>query len=255
MTESIAEMILPGTYIEVRAEGLISVGAIATGNIGIVGTAARGARNEVRLLGSYSEAVAAFGSYDSFAAPTVPANPLTLTRALEQAFTGGARNVYAVRIANGDPATSTFDVETDGGDPAFTLSAADPGTWGDAITVKVVNEGTADAPSWKLTLSYSNVTEIYQGADVAAVHSQLTSSQLVRAGAPSNAGDGFATLDPALSFAGGADQPDVSSVDVAAGLALLEDQPVNIVLVGGLGSSVVRGVVGAHVENTENQGR
>lgn len=33
------EMILPGTYIEVRDEGLISAGRISTGNIGIVGTA------------------------------------------------------------------------------------------------------------------------------------------------------------------------------------------------------------------------
>ena len=42
MSEAIAEMVLPGTYIEVRSEGLIAVGSIATGNIGIVGTAARG---------------------------------------------------------------------------------------------------------------------------------------------------------------------------------------------------------------------
>ena len=34
-----AEMILPGTYIEVRAEKLIVPGPIAIGNIGIVGTA------------------------------------------------------------------------------------------------------------------------------------------------------------------------------------------------------------------------
>ena len=47
MSESIAEMVLPGTYIEVRSEGLISVGSVATGNIGIVGTAGARARNQV----------------------------------------------------------------------------------------------------------------------------------------------------------------------------------------------------------------
>ena len=41
MSESIAEMVIPGTYIEVRAEGLIGVGGIVTGNLGIVGTASR----------------------------------------------------------------------------------------------------------------------------------------------------------------------------------------------------------------------
>ena len=39
MAEVITEMVLPGTYIEVRAEGLISVGGIVTGRVGIVGTA------------------------------------------------------------------------------------------------------------------------------------------------------------------------------------------------------------------------
>ena len=37
-----AEMIIPGTYIDVRAEGLISAGRIATGVVGLVGTAASG---------------------------------------------------------------------------------------------------------------------------------------------------------------------------------------------------------------------
>ena len=103
MAEAIAEMVLPGTYIEVRAEGLISVGAIVTGNIGIVGTAARGPRNEVRAIGSYAEALDLFGPYDAFTAPTVADNPLTLARALEQAFGGGAQNVFAVRIAERRP--------------------------------------------------------------------------------------------------------------------------------------------------------
>ena len=37
-----AEMILPGVYIEVRPEGLIAPGQITVGNVGVVGTAARG---------------------------------------------------------------------------------------------------------------------------------------------------------------------------------------------------------------------
>ena len=32
MSETIAEMVLPGTYIDVRAEGLIGVGGISTGS-------------------------------------------------------------------------------------------------------------------------------------------------------------------------------------------------------------------------------
>src|ERR687888_2263354 len=98
MAEAIAEMVLPGTYIEVRAEGLISVGAIATGNIGIVGTAARGPVGEMVGIGSYAEAIDAFGAYDAFTSPTEADHPLTLVRALEQAFAGGAGTVFAVRV-------------------------------------------------------------------------------------------------------------------------------------------------------------
>ena len=38
-----ANLILPGTYIRVRSEGLIGVAGISTGNIGVVGTASQGA--------------------------------------------------------------------------------------------------------------------------------------------------------------------------------------------------------------------
>ncbi|MDJ0768568.1 MAG: hypothetical protein QNJ12_07220 [Ilumatobacter sp.] len=254
MSESIAEMILPGTYIEVRSEGLISAGAIATGNIGIVGTAARGPRNEVRAIGSYAEALDLFGAYDSFVSPNVAGSPLTLTRALEQAFRGGARSVYAVRIAAGDPSAATLDLLTDGGTAAFTLTAVDEGSWGDLITVKIVDEGAPGAANWKLSLSYRNVTETFEGADVAAVHAAMATSSLVTVGAVSNGTSGFATLDPAQPLAGGADEPVVSSIDVGAGLAVLEDQPVQLVLVAGFGSSAVRGVVAGHLERTENEG-
>ena len=61
MSETITEMILPGTYIDVRAEGLIGVGGISTGNIGVVGTASRGTLNKVFVISSYSEALDLFG--------------------------------------------------------------------------------------------------------------------------------------------------------------------------------------------------
>src|ERR1700710_3078461 len=120
MSEAIGEMILPGTYIEVRSEGLIGVGGISTGNVGIVGTAAKGPVDVVQILGSYGEAVDKFGAYDRWSA-AANATPLSLVRALEQAFKGGASTVYAVRIANGTPATATWSVKgavPQGGPPA-----------------------------------------------------------------------------------------------------------------------------------------
>ena len=256
MSESIAEMILPGTYIEVRAEGLIGVGAIATGNIGIVGTAARGPRNEVRILSSYADAIDTFGPYDAFSSPAQASFPLTLVRALEQAFRGSGKTVYAVRVANGNPTAASLAI-TAGGGAAFTLTAADPGTWARGIAVTLVNEGTAGSPAWKLTLAYRQIKEIFTGADVTAVHGAVAQdSTLVTVEAtPSNAGNPFDTIFPAQSLTGGNDRANVSSTDLAAGLATLEDQTINILLVAGVGAGVARGVVGAHLEATENESR
>ncbi len=92
-------MILPGVYITVRDEGLIAVGAVSTGNVGIVGTALEGPANVVQLLGSYAEAKALFdaqpGADYSKASP--PTDKVTLLKALEILFANGASTVYAVR--------------------------------------------------------------------------------------------------------------------------------------------------------------
>ena len=78
MSEGIVEMILPGTYIDVRAEGLLSVGTIATGNIGIIGTAERGT-TEIQMLSSFEEARARFGEPGAWDTHS-PDTSLTLVR-------------------------------------------------------------------------------------------------------------------------------------------------------------------------------
>ena len=69
-----ANLILPGTYIRVRSEGLIGVAGISTGNIGVVGTASAGA-GVTRNLSTAAEAQEAFGDSDA-----VTARTLNLTR-------------------------------------------------------------------------------------------------------------------------------------------------------------------------------
>jgi len=93
--DQFSEQIVPGTYVRVRAEGLISVGGISAGNIGIVGTASAGI-GATHNLSDYESAVAALGAYDAFSAAT-----LNLTRCLEILFRNGARKVYARAVAAG----------------------------------------------------------------------------------------------------------------------------------------------------------
>ncbi|HXB22293.1 MAG TPA: DUF2586 family protein [Candidatus Solibacter sp.] len=135
MSEAITEMIIPGTYIEVRAEGLIGVTGIATGNVGVVGTASKGpVGGPPTILSSFADAQQIFGSYDAWAGGTN--NELTLVRALQQVFGNGGSTVYAVRCAaNGGVASSRPLI--DGTGPVVTLSAITPGTWGHDITVQV----------------------------------------------------------------------------------------------------------------------
>ncbi|MES0488415.1 MAG: phage tail sheath C-terminal domain-containing protein [Leptospirales bacterium] len=86
------EIILPGTYVSVRDEGLISAGGVISGNIGVVGTAASGTVNKVEILGSLTEAGEVFGAKKS---------GLNLLDTLELIYGNGGRTVYAIR-ANSD---------------------------------------------------------------------------------------------------------------------------------------------------------
>lgn len=134
MAESITEMIIPGTYIDVRAEGLIGVGGIATGNVGVVGTANKGTVDSVAILSSFAEAREVFGEYDAWV--DGKSDELTLVRALQQAFANGASTVYAVRTARNSASAATRALADTTGD-VVTLTARSKGTWGHGIKVQV----------------------------------------------------------------------------------------------------------------------
>jgi hypothetical protein len=256
MSESIAEMVLPGTYIEVRSEGLIAVGSIATGNIGIVGTAARGPLNEVVQIGGLVEALDLYGREDRISSPAHAGGPpLTLTRALKQVFAGGGSSVFVVRIAGGTPAAASRTIPASA-DDAFLLTANEPGSWGNDIQVVVVDNGAAVTPRLRVSLTYENRREVFEGANVAQIRTALAGSQLVTVGDGATPAAGNSTI-PAFTgnLTGGNSVPNVNSTHVADGLALLEDEPVNIVTVAGLGASVAAAPLIAHVDRTENEGR
>ena len=94
----LSELVIPGTYIRVQADALISVGGISVGNIGIVGTAELMPDAEDQadfgtfLLSDYNGARALLGTYDPFAAGAGERN---LVRSLELLFRNGARTVFA----------------------------------------------------------------------------------------------------------------------------------------------------------------
>ncbi|MFH0344618.1 MAG: phage tail sheath subtilisin-like domain-containing protein [Chromatiales bacterium] len=134
-----AEMILPGVYIEVRPEGLITPGRVTVGNVGVVGTASKGPVGQAVIVGTYTEARQRFGAYDSFIDPSnnqPRQDSLTLVRALEQIFGHGATTVFAVRVAGGTKAKASYELSSATG-PCVTLNAKTEGDWGNGLSINV----------------------------------------------------------------------------------------------------------------------
>ena len=128
--------IKPGVFTQVRDEGLTGVAGIATGVIGVVGTARKGEMDAPITLTNLNQAIATFGLYDAYASAS-EGDELTLVRAMEQMFNNGAGTVIAVRIDNGSAAKASGNVASASGNCA-SLTALSEGVWGNGITVAVV---------------------------------------------------------------------------------------------------------------------
>lgn len=132
-----SEMIVPGTYVDVRSEGLISAGRISTGIVAVVGTAASGPIRVPVTLSGFSAAREVFGAADDVKQPADGSRPLTLVRALQYIYGNGASTVIAVRAAGSSAAAATLALRSATGDTVAILTAATPGTWGGEVKVGV----------------------------------------------------------------------------------------------------------------------
>ena len=120
---SLSELVIPGTYIRVRAEGLISVGGLSVGNVGIVGTAQRQKVDEkgdpvlvdnkpvfedisgTQILSDFDSARAFYGPYDAYDGGK---GKLNLTRAIELLYQNGAKTVFARALEPGKATKNDF---------------------------------------------------------------------------------------------------------------------------------------------------
>ncbi len=130
-------LVLPGVYIKVNAEGLISPGQITTGNIGMIGTASKGLIGvPSQPIASLAEAKQIYGDYDPWIDGR--SGELTLVRALELAYNQGATTVFAVRIAGTTAAKAKAPLNSKSG-LDVTLVATTEGTWGNDLAFNVWN--------------------------------------------------------------------------------------------------------------------
>ena len=238
------EMILPGTYVEVRAEGLITAGSVATGNIGVVGTADAGPKNEVVLLSSLAEAK------EKFVDSMTGSENTPLMKALQLIFANGGRSVYAVR-AGQDGKKSQLELKVtpaDGGDngeeaasqPGLLLQAKEAGAAGDSIKISVTQDDTKTPPT-TVTIAKG------QGKRNTETYTITSLKDLYRQIEDANAGNKPSLveaieLSPALKeklpdaigetlMSGGKDG---DPPDYGAALTALEQELVNIVVLAGI---------------------
>ncbi len=255
-----AELVLPGVYIEVRPEALIVGGPITVGNIGIVGTARKGPVGEVQVVGSYSEVKDVFGAYDSFDSPETKGSPLTLVRALELAYNNGASTVFAVRVSgtedNGDAENkidawgrftkarkASQNVASAGGIAAI-LKAQTHGAWGNDIKITVEDA----APDVKVILKWQAIEEVYNVKDGNDLVAQITSgSTIVAATAGAQATE---KPKPAAetNFTGGDNGATAVDADYKLGLDQLLNESAHIIVAAGQDDTVIADELKAHVD-------
>ncbi|MEH2291326.1 phage tail sheath C-terminal domain-containing protein [Nostoc sp.] len=255
------ETILPGTYITVLDEGLISAGSIASGNIGIVGTADKGPVDKVKIISSFSEAKEIFGESNTWEDGNK--NDLTLIRALELIYNNGGQTVYAVRTAAKNSAPASYQLK-DGTSDLFKLEAKTPGQWGNSIKIKISTPEGGDSATKKLKLFYGSMQETYTVEQGKIEDLQKTindNSGLV-------IGSGFVKtlknklpsdidLETGNPFSGGNDGADADKEAYQTSLALLENKIINIILLAGQDNSVgwLKEVIEGHLKITANTKR
>ena len=154
----LSELVIPGTYIRVQADALISVGGISVGNVGIVGTAelmpSAGEQADFGtfLLSDYNGARTLLGTYDAFAAGAGERN---LVRSIELLYRNGARTVFARAL---DP---------DDGDDLAAYTAAFTELVKDNVNILVAPELSTD--NAKAVLAPILATAETEGRDLIAV--------------------------------------------------------------------------------------
>lgn len=260
-----AEMILPGTYIEVRAEKLIVPGPIAIGNVGIVGTARRGKLNTVYTPANIGEARDIFGQSDAFDNPE-ETKELTLIRTLELAYANGAQRIFAVRVADDATAvTAVYELAADTGNLLITAVAPGSGynnaeiTTGDitddTVDVSITLDGTVEA--WRsVPTAVEEFVQVLNGEHPTYNYRTNAStgrgSNLFEAavnGAAGNVTAGQTINTPTTEGTNGAD---TGPADYERGLNVLTNQDVHVVVLSGQDANEIGALLTSHVENASS---
>jgi len=169
---------MPGVTIQTAVRvGPNAATSIETSQMFVVGKTARGPATQAKLVTSLAEFEAIYGGFASYSMthPTV-----------QTFFEEGGTRAYISRVVGASASTgaSTLSAGGVGGANLITITANGPGAWSTAITVQVVNPGTAGSDfivkifdGGTLVMSTGNCTTVAQA--VGRINSNSAASKIV----------------------------------------------------------------------------
>jgi len=164
------ERLRPGVYVEEDFFAPPTFEGVGISSGGMVGVAKKGPIDRARLVSSFQE-------FDSLYGGLWRGNYLPL--AVRAFFDNGGRRLYVSRIVGSGAGESTKNLDSFSGSPTIQVDAANPGAWGDSISLRTIKAQT--------TLAVDLVT--------AATEAELTSVRGIDVGDQVRITDGTTTVD------------------------------------------------------------
>jgi uncharacterized protein len=172
------ELLHPGVYVQEVSSGVRPIEGVSTSTAAFIGVADKGPIPGTILpnrrmatpvmVTSLTDYLRQFGGFrtDSF-----------LTYAVRAFYDNGGKRLYIVRVAPSDAGTATLSATSPPSSPpapALSISAANPGAWGNNIWIVVDDSSDADPNNFKLMVLYGatqdeaarNVVETYDNVTV-----------------------------------------------------------------------------------------
>ncbi len=198
----------PGVYIEEVSSGVRTIVGVPTSITAFVGRARRGPVNEPFRIQDYGSFERAFGGLWEGS---------TLGHAVSHFFLNGGSDALIVRVANGAVAATSAGVTLSVAG-TLTVTAANPGDWGNRLRVRVTHPSAQPATgSWVFNLTVRDTLtgqeEVFRNLSLDATHTRNVTrvlaqgSQLVRAAVAGTGGAGIQNVPAAHPAVGQSDDP------------------------------------------------
>jgi hypothetical protein len=183
----------------------------------VAGTSERGTTSEAQLVTSLAEFESRYGGYTASG---------TLHQQVQTYFEEGGARAYVGRIVGNSATNATLVLTGSAGGNAFTVNAANPGTWANGSTGLTVTttDGTGSASNFRLFLNGELVYQTGELATAADFVSAINNSSIATIYISASVNTASATLgaSASLQLSGGTNGSSPTDAQLVTGLDLFE---------------------------------